>query len=261
MDYLGYWSLPQKPFAHDASRRFFSGCPQREFIAGLNYLLIRDQRSAVLVSPAGCGTTSLLRRAARTCGIGDCAVEMLVTRGDQASAQRILADLSAALGLPSLSENPSDRIRATIAATARQSVRTVWLVDRCQLPAARVACELSASIPRFSVVLAVGLNHADRFTTMLAREPLATAPMRMELEALSLPDTVDYVRQSLHQAGGSSDCWSDAAIVRLHEIGQGRLAKMSTVAESAMVLAARHQMDAVGPETVEAAEERIAHAA
>ncbi len=261
MEYLQYWSLREKPFAHDASRRFFCGSAQRQVIAGIHRLATSELSTAVLASDACCGATSLLRRIASTSGFGDCAVELLLTDGRQCSIHRVMLDLAGALGFPIESQPIVPNIAAAIQASSRESVKVVWMIDHCSLPAARVAGRLAAQVPMFAALLVGGSNSACRLSQLLTDLPRSARPMQMELRPLSLSETGDYVRDSLGQSGGRPDIWSDSAIIRLYELAFGRLGRMSVAAESAMILAARHRMSTVSPAMVEAASERYARAA
>lgn len=261
MDYLEYWSLFDKPFDHDASSRFYWGAPQREFLAGMHYLAMHSQPIAVLLSPGRCGATSLLSELNQTCGLGDSAVEVIWTDGDQLDAATVRVELARSLELSDSANHLEQGIHSAIRASADQRVKTIWLIDRCRLPAAKVARQLAQTHEMFSAVLVPSEIDGRQLARLLDRSQLSTTPIFIELEPFDLPETFRYVRQSVAVAGGKPDCWTDAGIVRLHEMGQGRIANLSPLAEAAMLLAARHQMRSVGPEMIEAAQEPIARAA
>lgn len=261
MTYLDYWNLDSKPFAHRDPQRFYCGPAQREAIAGLSYLAMHDLPAAVMSSDSGCGTTSLLRQVSATSGFGNRAVELLLTEGDQMSVDGVWVELAAALGLTASSADLEDRICRAIHATARQGVKTIWLVDQCRLPAARVACRLISREPLFAAVLVAQRLAASHLTEIISDLQKTPSPMQLDLGPLSLSETSEYVQHSLHLAGGRRDSWLDSAIIRLFEFGQGRLSTMSTAAESAMILAARHRLEMVSPALIEAASEPIQRAA
>lgn len=261
MDYLEYWSLREKPFAHDASSRFFCGSAQRRVISGIDRLATSDDRSAVLASNPCCGATSLLRRIASTHGFGDRAVELLLTDGRQCSIHGVMLELAGALGFRTESQPILAHIAAAIRASSGESVKVIWMVDHCSLPAARVAGRLLRQVPMFTALLVGGNKAAFRLGQCLCDPPSHRSPLHLELSPISLSETGTYVRQSLEQVGGRSDMWSDSAIIRLYELSYGRLGRMSAAAESAMMMAARHRMSTVSPAMVEAASAGYSRAA
>jgi type II secretory pathway predicted ATPase ExeA len=261
MEYLEYWSLREKPFAHDASSRFLCGSAQREVISGVGRLATSEYRSAVLASNPWCGATTLLRRIASTSGFGDRAVELLLTDGRQCSIRGVMLELAGALGFRTEAQPILAHIAAAIRATSGESVKVIWMVDHCSLPTARVAGRLARLGPMFAALLVGGNKTARRLAQCLSDLPSHRTPLQLELGPLSLPETGTYVRQSLEQTGGRSDMWSDSAIIRLYELSYGRLGRMSVAAESAMMMAAQHRMSTVSPAMVEAASERHSAAA
>lgn len=256
MDYLRYWSFVAPPFGRHAARRFFAAAPQREAIARLHTLVTGGLSSGVLLSPGGCGMTSLLRHVAASHGFGDCAVEMLMTRGDQADREQVWLDLADTLRLGSRSRALSQQIEATIDAGSRQSVRTVWLIDRAGHAATSVARELLDRDRMFSVVMGAEPEAGHCLAISLGH-----CPLRIELPAWPLVDTIEYIRDSIRTAGMERTIFTDTAIVRMHEIGEGRVGMIASIAELALVIAASHQVWRIGPEIVEAVQEELVRAA
>jgi hypothetical protein len=99
-------------------------------------------------------------------------------------------------------------------------------------------------------------NHLAEIVSPPITESLAVSeagPIRLTLRPLSLEETGDYVRQSLHAVAGRCDLWSDSAIIRLFELTGGRLAQLAIDAEAAMMLAAHYHRKLIGPEIVQSA--------
>ena len=116
MDYLRHWACLDRPFAHDASQRFFLGSPQREVVAGVSQLVRQGAGLAILVNEGGCGASSLLKYVGRSNGLGDCAVEFLYTTGDQNGADDSLVELAGAFGWTLDQRDLRDRAIAAIEA-------------------------------------------------------------------------------------------------------------------------------------------------
>ncbi len=256
MDYLKYWSLFSPPFGRHAAQRFFAASSQREAMARLHTLVAGGLSSGVLLSPRGCGMTTLLSHVAGSSGLGNCAVEMLMTRGDQADREQVWSDLADALRLGYRSADLPEQIASVIEAGSRQSVRTVWLIDRAGQSAAAVARELLDRDRQFSIVMGIEPQSGHQLAISLG-----ICPLRIELPPWSLHDTIDFVRSAMHTAGGTPDVFTDAAVVRLHEIGEGRVGVIASVAELVLVVAATHQATTIGPDIVEAVQEELVRAA
>ncbi len=256
MDYLRYWSLLEKPFVRDAAKRFYYGPPQREAIARLHYTVAGGMSSAVLTSPAGCGMTSLLRHVARSSGFGDCAVEMMLTRGDAQTPLEIFQSLARSLRIRTSPSTVESDVRSAITSTSRQDVRTVWLVDGAQDAAAQVARSLIDNDEKFTVVLATSPELAMRMAVQLG-----ACPLRIEIPPLNLEDTGRFLMHCLYSAGCSKEIFADPAIVRLHEISGGKLKQLSHLAELALLVGAANGVTRINSELLEAVQEELIQAA
>ncbi len=256
MDYLNYWNLNRKPFLFPQGDGFFPGIPQREAIAGLSYFVSSGEACSILVSLPDAGLSWLLSHVGLMRGFGDCAAELIVTRGDQHCRQDVLDDICRELGFQPVPEDPFGRIDVAIRNADQQGLRLVWLIDDCETDAADVACELIHAHQNFSTVIG---------TTRLPLFPITAqsiaSPMRIDLGLLSLEDTCNYMRYCIERAGGNSAVISDNAAVRLHEITGGAIGRMALASESALALAANHRLDAITPAVVEAVAERHRRAA
>jgi type II secretory pathway predicted ATPase ExeA len=256
MDYLSYWSLLRKPFKLEGDSSFFAGVPQREAIAGLNYFVNSPMNSAFLVARSGCGMTWLLRHVERMHGFDDCAAEVIRTDGTQLHHQQVRANLCEALGYQTHQNDGSSHLHRAIEASAQHGVQTIWLIDRCKAAAADVAHDLVMEQSNLSVVLGTTADELGKRAVEFGR-----CTMQIDLPALTLEETIEYVRYGLEQAGGTRPLFPDQAAVRLHEFTDGVLADLAVTAESALALAARHGLDQVTPATVEAVGDQLSRAA
>jgi hypothetical protein len=256
MDYLSHWSLLRKPFAVTDDQVFFAGAPQREALAGLNYFVSQELPSALMVAADRCGTSSLLRHAMRMRGFDDHAAEMVLTDGIYASYGAAETDLSRALGFACMQDEASSQIDEALTVARRQGVQTIWMIDRCSVPAARLARDLTRNHPSFSFVIATSPQQSGK----LALE-LGCCGMQIDLAPLSIEDTIEYLQYCVDHAGAKRCLFPDNAAVRLHEITGGAVADLAINAESALALAASHQMAEVTPAVIEAIDEQVRRAA
>lgn len=200
--------------------------------------------------------TTLLRHVSRTSGFGDCAVEMLLTDGGQNDAGAVCTELGRALGITCRGSRMADAVDAAIGASSRQSVRTIWLIDGCGSVAAETARRLIDRHSMFSVVMGTRPEAAHRLSVTLGY-----CPLRIELSSLGLDDAQEFIRHGLYLAGGSRELFSDTAIVRLHEISEGRIGIMSSIAELALMVGAAGDCGRITAEMVDAVQEQLVRAA
>lgn len=186
-----------------------------------------------------------------TSGLGDSAVQIVATGGDQLRAEHVRGDLATAIGIAA-GETPEQCISSALGTLADQQVKTIWLVDRCRLPAAKVARQLVVEHAMLAAVLVPSVVAGHQLAQLLQSQPLRVDPLFMELPPIELAQTFEYVHTSLESVGGNKEMWSDTAVIRLHELSAGCLADMAMMAEMAMLIGARHRMRTIVPAMIEA---------
>lgn len=253
MSYLKYWSLQKTPFSRpETADDFFPGRPQREAIARLDYLIRGGHTSGLMISQGRCGQTSLLRRVAESAGFGDCATDIVRTGAKGRSRDELLQHLAVRLGVTRWLSDRHRQVVERVVASGRQRVRTVWLIDDASLGAAEVASSLGAESPWFTAVLACSAE-----TALKVAYSLGGCSLRIDLDPFALTDTAAFVRHQVAAAGGANELYTDGAIVRLHELGEGRVATIAKLAELSLPVAAAAKAAQVGVEHVEAVEQEI----
>lgn len=256
MDYLRHWSLRRKPFLFSASDDFFAAAPQREALAGINYLIGSSAQLALLSCQRSNGLTWLLSHAANMRGFGDHAVELVRTECPFADRRRILGCFADRLGFEVSDDKVEQRISGTIEHLGDRGMELIWLLDRCHVEVARLASALCDRHPNLSLVLGIADDQIRRTETALGRSGI-----QIELAPLSLDDTFQYAAYCIRRAGGDSAIFSDQALVRLHELSGGVIGVIAPHAELAVALAARQRLDRILPGTVEQAARRCVRAA
>jgi type II secretory pathway predicted ATPase ExeA len=257
MSYQKYWSLNKLPFGRPtAADDFYSGRPQREALARLDYLIRGGHSHGLVIAPHGVGQTILLRRAAASAGFGDCAIDTVYTAARGRSRRDLLLHLALKLGCHQRARDPYRAVQDRMAASARARVRTVWLLDDCSPLAAEVAGTLAAECAWLTVVLGCRPDTA----LPLAAE-VGGCSLRVDLEPFELSDTCGFIRHQLAVAGASAGIFTDAAMVRLHELGRGRVAAIARLAELTLPLGAAQHATHIHVDTVEAVQHEIVLAA
>ncbi len=257
MPFYENWSMKYSPFARlDRAAHFFSGRPQREALARLHYLVDSGHSTGLLINQGGCGATRLLRHVAGSAGFGDTAVDVAMTHGRLDRGDDVLAALALQLGASEACVSPWQAVLDRTIASARQQVRTLWLIDEGTSEAAAWAGRLTSENAWVTAIVTTSCAEAG---------PLATAlggcPLRIDLEPLDVSDTFDFVHEMLAAAGGSTEVFTDSAMIRLHELAEGRIAVIGQLAELAMQTAAQHGLPRVGSDLVEAIQGEFVRAA
>ncbi|MEX0824846.1 MAG: hypothetical protein WD119_01700 [Pirellulaceae bacterium] len=257
MPFFENWSLKRSPFARfSTADSFFSGGSQREALARLHYMVESGQGCALLISPWGCGATTLLRHVAGSSGFGDTAVDVVMTNHHGKKAEDVLRSLAVQLGALDHSAMLWRNVLERTIASARQQVRTLWLVDDATPEAAQWAGRLTSENRWVTAVLTTGRDNVSAIAGNLG-----ACPLRIDLEPLSLQDTFNYIAQAIAAAGGQGEIFSDSAVVRLHEIAEGRIAVIARLAELAMQTAAGHDLQKISSDLVEVVQSEFVRAA
>lgn len=257
MHLLKHWSLQHVPFGPVASPEFFfAGHSQREAIARMDYMVRSEKRSALLLSERGCGATTLLRRVAGSSGLGNAAVDAVLTWGGGETSAAALARLAAGLAIDPFGDQALQRVSEAIAAAGRHQVRTLWLIDRCDAQTAELASTL-ASIHR-SLLIVVG---GSPDTAAALHGQLDCCPLRIELQPFDLHETVAYVRFCMAAAGAMGDVFDDSALVRLHELSDGKVAVLAALAQLGLTAAAKLGAKTVSADCIESIQHELVRAA
>ena len=153
-DYLAYWSLDSSPFVHRDKNRFFSGTAQQNALARIQQFVESGRSVAILTGVSGCGTTQLLQYLSMHAGLGDTAVEMVLSQG-----------------MP----------------RANQITRTLWLVDA---NSANESERFLRSAPDVSILIGATAETTNKLLTRLREKPTIIELTRMS--ACDARAYVDY---------------------------------------------------------------------
>lgn len=87
--YLHFWSLESSPFLQRDPTRFFSGSAQQNALAQVERFVASGHPLAIINSDPGCGTTRLLEYLSLHAGVGDRAVNMVLTQTIPAADEKL----------------------------------------------------------------------------------------------------------------------------------------------------------------------------
>lgn len=198
----------------------------------------------------------MLRRFTTTSGVGGTAVQPVMTAGGVNSKRAALARLAVSMAIDPFSDRLAQRIEESVRALGRSQVKTLWLIDRCDAATAEAAAVLASSTPSLAIVMGTTLESAATL-----QEALDFCPLRIDLDAFRLEDTVGYIRFAVAAAGARTQLFDDTAIVRLHELTDGRVAMIAAMANLALLAAANAGAKSVSACFIEAVENEVVRAA
>lgn len=252
--YLQYWGLREDPFLH-AACPFYETPDRHEALARLNYLVQSRRRLALLLGPAGCGKTLLLRTFARR--LRRQATSAAHVHLASADSRQLAWELSAALGLNPSAAAPTRQIvhglTDALAAYGRAARPAVLLLDHAQQAAADtlrwvhwLLFSPGGEAAGCLAVLACRNEHL-----CLPDELLQHVDLRLDLHRWSR-DTIDrYTGEALRRAGRNEPTFEAGALDRLHALSEGAPRHVNMLAHLALVAAAGKQRRRVDADTIE----------
>ncbi|MGI9474116.1 MAG: hypothetical protein ACR2NZ_21425 [Rubripirellula sp.] len=245
--------MSRSPFQSGDPDTFFSGESHREAMAGLAYFASSNWKLALLTGPRRCGTTELLKHVVQMQGLGGAAIDAILTSGGPSGPESLFATLRRAMGFRNESGEPKRDVETAIRESDRHGLRTVWMIDPCDINLVAIASDMAQRHRNLSVVMT---GHSNERTTLSLAAGMCC--MRIDMQPLSLSEVNDFLRHGMKGSGGTSLEFSENATVRLHELTDGIVGDLALAAESSLMLAANHSLQQVTPDVVEATME-IAH--
>jgi type II secretory pathway predicted ATPase ExeA len=233
MEYLRYWSLRHPPFAA-APSFFYASTARRTVLAGVDSLVTRRIPLGVIAAPSGCGTTTLLKFLASSCGFGDSAAEVFLSCGRLFRSLRPATVFATLLGLPP-AEIRESIVADSLQASAQQGVHTVWLIDDCGESHVHALQEMANSNRCLTIILA-------------GDEKLAAtvkSGSKLILKPLGRQETREYIQQSLATAAQDTNLFDEGAIKAIHQYADGRIKRTAELAARALELGCQLRLPAI----------------
>jgi hypothetical protein len=243
--YLHHWSL-QRPAFLSCPDFFFSGQPQRETLAALQYFAASDWKLAILTAASRSGVSHLLDHLVSMRGFGSCPVDVILTRTTGDSSTSLMQKLGSVLGHGQRNEITLPMIDAAIQQSDKQGIRTLWFLENCPASTIGVAAEFAQRHRNFSVVATTLPDDRPRLQLNAGM-----CGMQIELDSLPPQDTQAYVAAALKQAGSTSAIFSEAAITRLHDMSAGLIGEIAVLAELALTTSACSGLSRITPGVIE----------
>ena len=255
--YQSYWGLGQAPFRGNLDPRFFhQGPTHEEALARLQFLVDEHRTLGLLLGEAGTGKSLILEIFARSLGrVGRQSAKLSLAGLDP---HGFLWQLAGQLGVESASTVSTFALtRAVtdhIAANRYQQRATILLLDDVDTARPEVSDQIfwlaqldTSRDARLTIVLAAQPERLYKLDTRL----LELADLRVDLEGWDADDTAAFVKQALAKAGRTTPIFSEAALVRLHQLTGGVPRRIKQLADLALLAGAGGNLAQIEPSTID----------
>ncbi len=256
--YQAYWGLGESPFRGNLDQQYFhQGPSQDEALARLHFLVEERRTLGMLLGEPGSGKSQLLEIFSQQLGCVQRQASLVNLVG--LSSHEFLWQLTGQLGVetpPNVSEFKLARAMADyVTANRYQQIATVLLLDDADEARPEVLDQI-VRLAQFDV------SRDARLTIVLTAQPqgvgrvgnrlLELAELRIDLEGWEADDTAAFVKESLAQAGRATPVFSEAALVRLHELTGGIPRRVKQLADLALLAGAGQNLIQIEAETINA---------
>ncbi|HEX3998676.1 MAG TPA: AAA family ATPase [Pirellulales bacterium] len=255
--YRAHWGLRETPFPSGlAPRLFFQSPCHEEALARLEFLVEQRQRLGLLLGLSGTGKSLVLDRLATNLRRDGAQVANLSLLG--IDLHEFLWLLAAELGL-----NPDRRkshfelwrdLIDRVDENRYQQLDTVILLDDADGGQPEVLDHLVRLIQSdrgmptsLVLVLAAPAEKVSRIGARL----LELAELRIDLDPWEESDTAGYLISALSLAGRKTLLFTDAAVLRLHELTGGIPRRVNQLASLALVAGAGRQLTTIDADTID----------
>ncbi len=242
--YQAYWGLGQSPFRGNLDPRYFhQGPTQEEALARLHFLADERRTLGLLLGESGAGKSQLLEVVAPQ--LRNVARQTALVNVAAIDTAEFLWLLTGPLGVE-VSENagPTALWRALVdhvAANRYQQIASILLLDDADLAREEVIDQImrlaqldAARDAQLTIVLAAQPRRLNRLGSRI----LELADLRIDLAGWEADDTAQFIKQSLAKAGRTSPVFTEAALVRLHEVSGGIPRRVKQLADLALLAGA-----------------------
>lgn len=254
-----HWHFTAPPF--DGSLEpatFYTGAPQDEALARLEWLVDERQRFGLVVGGEGCGKSHLCAMAARRLGGCGAEVALLSLRG--LTAGDWIELLLERLPLDTLSRaeplRPWQKLENRLRENTLMERPTALVFDDLDRAPADaidgVERLISAAEPRYARVVVVATATPEGLA-LLSGGIRQRAAVRIELSPWGEDDVAGFLARSLHRVGGDDTIFTPESAATLARFAGGVPRVVGRLAQLALVAAAGDGLDRVDAATVERA--------
>ncbi len=261
--YQRFFGMERKPFG--VSPRLSSYCPipdQEEAIAALRYVVLQGAGIGLVLGDAGVGKTTVCLRLTEL--LDPTYAIACITQTNFATVKAFYQAIHYDLGLPYFGMDEQElRLSFSDFALSRLAAggKTVLIVDESQNLTDRILEEIRLMADAeaqdkglIQVILAARPSLKQRLADPFFGSLRQRIAITIQLQPLSLLDTIGYVRGQIRAAGGDPErVITEDAIERVHELSGGVPRVINRICDHAFLIAFASERQVVDRDTIEAA--------
>jgi general secretion pathway protein A len=255
--HLDHFGLTAEPFSKEIGDKDLWLPPSKQHVVDELVEAIEARESVSLTGESGVGKTCVLR--ATRARVAPDRFRLTYCHNATLGRRDFYRQLSFALGLRSSATAAAVffSVSSHVEEIAETRVHPVFVLDEAHLLHQDVLDHLHIllnyawdSRALLSLIL-VGLSELDVILRIRRNRSLASRlHRRLEIDATTPEDTLDYLRFRLRLAGVDRDLFPEDAVALLHEAAQGTLRELDRVATTCLRHAARKKRKTVDREVV-----------
>jgi general secretion pathway protein A len=255
--YESFWGFPTSPFTGRLNTRWFHQSPVHEEALARLFYLIEQQRGFGLLSGAsGTGKSLTLKYLCEQVRRSQRRIAFVDLMG--LDAHQMLWQLALQLDLaPSDSESRWSlwrRVTDQVLSLRMARLQTVFVFDHferadstCHSLLERLFWTAEADSGMATFITSVRSNELPRLSGMLGE----LSDLRVELTALDIDETIEFVDALLTKAGTDRSIFSDDAFSRLHSQSCGIPRQINRICELALIAGMAAETDTINGDLVD----------
>lgn len=245
MDYLEFYGLKEHPFSNVVDNRFYYNSPQHsEALKKLIYAIDSRKGLAVVIGNIGTGKTTLARRLLEELDEQNYEATLLVVIHSSVSSDWLLRKFALQLGVTEVKNNKIDiigQIYRRLVEINDEGRKAVILIDEVQMLNSREIMEefrgilnMETSEGKMANFIFFGLPELE--DVLALDEPLKQrVAVRIELQSLSLENTIDYIKHRLHIAGEQDGLFAEDTYQLIYQYSNGIPRLINTICDNALL--------------------------
>jgi type II secretory pathway predicted ATPase ExeA len=254
MDYTSYWGMSTSPFSEGPGG---AASPLLdEALARLSFLVDERRPLGILVGEAATGKTRALKLFATRMARRGAQVVRDSLLGRQ--SYELLWEIGNKLGARPQSGEPMlalwNALELRISELALDRARIVILLDDVDGALGDAVCQIGRILAlgdRFPKLISLILSSSPSNLHRLGARILQQAHLRVDLGAMTLEETTEFLRRAITRSGASACPFEPGAIDRLHFLTQGMPGQICRIADLALMVSANEKGKSINEGLIE----------
>ncbi|UCG78340.1 MAG: AAA family ATPase [Nitrospirota bacterium] len=245
MDYLEFYGLKEHPFSNVVDNRFyFNSLQHSNALVKLKYAIDSQRGLAVVVGDIGAGKTTLARRLLEELDEETYEATLLVVIHSSVSSDWLLKKLAMLLGTEDVEDDKLKilaQIHNRLVEINESGKKAVILIDEVQMLNSRDIMEefrglLNMEFANGKLVNFIFFGLSELEQVLSLDEPLKQrVALKINLEAFSPANTMEYIQHRLNVASCSEQVFTDGAIQDVYRFSVGTPRLINTICDNALL--------------------------